>query len=292
MVQCETGDGRRASGDRTATNNQSREYVNAGIREGVKEGVQINLGQTERVLSFVAGGLLTLYGISKGKRGLPLAVLGAPLIYRGVTGYSHTGAFLGTTPEDRTRAPWNRKLRLEETITINRPRGEVYAFWRDFENLPKFMKHLENVRPRGEGSYHWVARAPVGRHVSWNAEISQEVENELIAWHSVGKADVDNWGVVEFHDSAEGGTEVHVVLEYIPPGGMLGSAVARMLGDEPHSQVREDLRRFKNILETGRIEKHDGEVQVAGEPASWEEQLNVKPDRPSRKTRRSSPSVG
>ncbi|HEX5580384.1 MAG TPA: SRPBCC family protein, partial [Gemmatimonadaceae bacterium] len=155
-----------------------------------------------------------------------------------------------------------------ESVTILSPREEVYEFWRDFQNLPRFMRHLESVRVLDDRRSHWVARAPAGRTVEWEAEIVEDRPNELIAWRSVAGADVDNAGHVRFSDAPGGrGTEVTVALRYDPPAGKLGAAVAKLFHEEPGQQVEEDLRRFKQVMETGDIVVSDATVDRGPHPA-------------------------
>jgi len=152
-----------------------------------------------------------------------------------------------------------RSVRVEQSITVNRSIGEVYRFWRDLENLPRFMRHLDSVTSLGGGRSRWRAKAPAGLTVEWDAEIVEEREGERLAWRSVEESDVENEGTVRF-EMAPGarGTEVHVLLRYTPPGGAIGRGVAWLFGEEPRQQIREDLRRFKQILETGEIALSDG----------------------------------
>jgi uncharacterized membrane protein len=143
---------------------------------------------------------------------------------------------------------------VARSVTVRRPAEEVYAFWRRLENLPRFMDHLESVRAIGERHSHWRARAPAGMSVEWDAEIVIDRPNELIAWRSMPGSAVPNSGQVRFVGApGHRGTEVHVELLYSPPAGKLGVIVARLLGEEPGQQVAADLRRFKQVLETGEI---------------------------------------
>ena len=149
-------------------------------------------------------------------------------------------------------------IEARATITVDKALEEVYWFWHDFENLPRFMAHLESVRVTGEGRSHWRAKGPAGRAVEWDAEIVEERPDELIAWRSLAGADVDNSGYVRFTPAPGGrGTEVRVELRYAPPGGSAGAAVAKLLGSEPGQQVLDDLRRFKQVLETGEVVRSD-----------------------------------
>jgi uncharacterized membrane protein len=150
-------------------------------------------------------------------------------------------------------------MELTATTTIRKPASEVYAFWRDLENLPTFMAHLEEVRATGDRTSHWSADAPFGKNVAWDAEIIDEVPDEKIAWRSAGNADVPNAGTVRFEAAPDGvSTEVHVVLVYDIPGGKVGKAVAKYFGEEPHQQLDDDLRRLKQVLETGEVVRSDG----------------------------------
>jgi uncharacterized membrane protein len=150
-------------------------------------------------------------------------------------------------------------MELTATTTIRKPASEVYAFWRDLENLPTFMAHLEQVRATGERTSHWAASAPFGSDVEWDAEIIDETPGEKIAWRSTGDADVPNAGTVRFVPAPDGvSTEVHVVLVYDLPGGKVGKAVAKYFGEEPHQQLDDDLRRLKQVLETGEVVRSDG----------------------------------
>ncbi|MEV7969547.1 SRPBCC family protein [Sphaerisporangium sp. NPDC088356] len=150
-------------------------------------------------------------------------------------------------------------MSLHAAITVYRPRQEVYDFWHDFENLPRFMAHLESVETIGGGYSHWRASAPAGRCIEWDAEIVEDRPGELIAWRSTESAAVRNRGSVSFTDAPGGrGTEVRVEIEYDPPGGKVGLAFARLLGEHPEQQVRDDLRRFKQVMETGEVVRSEG----------------------------------
>jgi uncharacterized membrane protein len=149
-------------------------------------------------------------------------------------------------------------LTLHAAITVKRPRQEVYAFWRDMENLPRFMIHVESVRMLDQRRSHWAARGPAGKAVEWDAQIIDDRPGEIIAWRSISGA-LTNSGSVRFVDAPGGrGTEVHVEVRYEPPGGLVGAAVARLLGEHPDQQIRDDLRRFKQVMETGEVVRSEG----------------------------------
>ena len=167
-----------------------------------------------------------------------------------------------------TAADAKEGIRVRKSITVNRPADEVYAFWRNFENLPRFMDHLESVQVTGEGRSHWKAKAPAGTTVEWDADTTEDRPNELIAWRSVEGADVSNAGVVRFVRAAGGrGTEVHVDLRYEPPAGKVGQLVAKLFGEEPSQQVNGDLRRFKQVLEIGEVVYSDASIAGGLRPA-------------------------
>ena len=159
-------------------------------------------------------------------------------------------------------------IRTKRSITVRQPVEEVYAFWRDFENLPRFMRHLESVTVTGENRSHWVAKAPAGKRVEWDAKTVEDRENELISWRSLPDSDVYNAGTVRFQPAPGGrGTEVRVELEYDPPFGKLGSKVAMLFREEPGQQVQDDLRHLKQVLETGEIVVSDATKQRGMHPA-------------------------
>jgi uncharacterized membrane protein len=153
------------------------------------------------------------------------------------------------------------------SITINRSPEEVYRFWHDFGNLPRFMHHLEAVQVTGTLTSHWVAKAPFGREVEWDAEIVEDRPGELIAWRSIEGSEIPNSGSVRFSPAPNGrGTEVSVTIQYEPPAGKAGALLARMLGEEPHVQLRDDLRRLKQVLETGDVVVSEGSPKGTGVP--------------------------
>ncbi len=165
-------------------------------------------------------------------------------------------------------------VHVVESITINRPRNEVYGFWHNFENLPRFMAHLESVQVLDNNRSRWKAKAPAGTSVEWEAETLEDRPNELISWRSLPDAGVPNSGTVRFKDApGNRGTEVHVELRYQPPGGKIGALVAKLFGEEPQQQVKGDLRRFKQVMETGEIVHSDASIHTGPYPAQPPESL-------------------
>ncbi|MGI5521105.1 SRPBCC family protein [Micromonospora sp. CA-259024] len=159
----------------------------------------------------------------------------------------------------RARRARARVIRIDIAVTVNRSPAEAYRFWRDVENLPRFMAHLESVRAEDLRRSHWIARGPAGHRVEWDAEIIDDRPNTSITWRSVPGTQVPNAGQVRFVPApGDRGTEVRVELRYAPPAGALGRAVAKLFGEEPAQQVRDDLRRFKQVLETGEVVRSEG----------------------------------
>ena len=143
---------------------------------------------------------------------------------------------------------------VKKSVVINKSPEELYRFWRNFENLPRFMNHIESVKVLDDKRSHWVAKAPLGTNVKWDAEIIKDEEGKAIVWKSLEGADVDNTGSVSFSPTDNGsGTEVKVTMKYEPPGGAVGAIVAKLFGENPEQQLEEDLNRFKQVMETGTI---------------------------------------
>lgn len=242
----------------------------------------VNITQAERVVSLVGGGLIAAMGLKKRTPGgIALALLGGDLLRRGITGHCYVYEAIGirTAPKgqgaETTSVPYELGVRVDKAVTVNRPRAEVFRFWRELSNLPRFMTHLDSVQETDGNRSHWIVKAPAGRKVEWDAVIHNEIENELIAWRSLPGADVDNAGSVWFKDAPGGrGTEVKVELQYNPPAGALGAAAAKLWGEEPSQQIEDDLHRLKQIMEAGEIPTVDG--QPAGRSDKEANQAGVR----------------
>jgi uncharacterized membrane protein len=151
-------------------------------------------------------------------------------------------------------------VEVRESVTVNKSADELYRYWRELTNLPQIMRHLEAVEAQGGNRSHWVAKAPLGTKVAWDAEITEDVPGSRIAWRSLQGSQIPNEGSVAFRAAPGGrGTEVHVHLKYQPPLGPLGATVAKLFGEEPSQQISEDLRRFKQRMETGEIATTHGQ---------------------------------
>jgi uncharacterized membrane protein len=241
----------------------------------------INVGKPERVVSMLSGGALALLGLQRrGLGGLSLALLGAELVRRGATGHCRLYDAMGmsTATDDGTPAPRargelvsdaatvdaRRSIKIERSITIDKPRDAVYEIWRDFAGLASYFPDLESVTTLGNGRSHWVAIAPGGKRVEWDSELVNVIPGELIAWKTVGDSDISHAGSVHFKDAPGGrGTEMRVEVDYEPPGGRLGALLTKFAGvfhQSPDAKIREDLRRFKMQLETGEVATTEGQV--------------------------------
>jgi uncharacterized membrane protein len=218
-----------------------------------------NVGDPERWLSVVAGAAIAAYGLTRRSiSGLLIAGAGGALLWRGATGqcpiYQSLGISTAGLNGDKSHVsvPYGKGIRVEKSVTINRSPDELYRFWRNFENLPRFMSHLESVTVLDDKRSHWVATGPAGSDVEWDAEIINEIPNELIGWRSVDGSEIRNAGSVHFKPATGGrGTEVHVILRYDPPGGVIGAAISKLFGEDPAHQVQEDLRALKQLIEAG-----------------------------------------
>lgn len=223
-----------------------------------------NVGETERWASAAIGAGLLLAGLARRDRGGAMAaVAGGALLVRGASGHCPVNSAIGRNSahaNTREALGGERGIHVKESITIGKPVDELYRFWRNLENLPRFMEHLESVRVTGQDRSHWIAKAPAGRRVEWDAEIINEVENQVIGWRSLPGSTVASAGSVNFDDAGEDrGTRLTVHLQYDPPAGKLGAWVAKMFGEEPSQQVREDLRRLKRLLEAGEVPTIEGQ---------------------------------
>jgi len=147
-----------------------------------------------------------------------------------------------------------RAVRVRRSVTVNRAVDELYRFWRDLSNVPTFMERIDSVRVTGDRRSHWIATGPLGLPFEWEAEIVEDRENQVISWQSLAGSEIDSGGAVKFRPAPGArGTEVTLELEYTPPGRELTAQLLKLMGQAPAQQLREDLRRFKELMETGQI---------------------------------------
>lgn len=233
---------------------------------------RVNVGSAERWASCLTGGVLAWYGLRRpfhapwSKVALGLGGLG--LIYRGVSGQCQTYRLLGIStarsPSPARGVEARHGCKVTKSITIQRPAGELYRWWRQLDQLPRAMAHVVSVSPIDERHSHWTARGPLGATIEWDAQIINEREPEIIAWRSLPGSQVDTAGSIHFKTlPAERGTEVTVSLKYDPPGGKLTTAVAEFLGAGLEQRVQQDLRRWKQLVETGEIATIEGQPHGA-----------------------------
>jgi uncharacterized membrane protein len=218
-----------------------------------------NVGALDRVISAFAGVGLVAYSLVTAIRSpwrAALALAGAPLLARAVRGRSRLYDLIGvssvhTRPPQRGVEPELSKY-VEASETIQVEPQDLYDFWKQFDNLPRFMLHLQRVEPLPGGGWRWVAAAPAGADVEWEADVTQDIPGRLIAWRSRPGSQIANEGFVEFAQAPEGrGTELRVRLMYEPPAGQLGVLIARLFGEEPKQQIVDDLMRLKKLIESG-----------------------------------------
>lgn len=204
-------------------------------------GEAVNVGGAERLISALLGGFLALKAAKKG--GLLRTLASGYLVYRGATGHCGVYKAAGINTAE------GRGIRLDETVTVNAPVSEVYSFWRNLENLPEFMEHLEQVKVIDSRRSHWVAAVPGGIRIEWDAEIVGERENEYIAWRSLPYSDIDTRGSVEFSEApGHRGTVIRVIMQYDLPGIGVG-AVTRLLEHVTFRQLRGELLKFKELMD-------------------------------------------
>jgi uncharacterized membrane protein len=218
----------------------------------------VNVADVERWASALGGAAITACGIrylkEKPLAGALIAAAGTAFIYRGATGHCPIYASAGINTangrtDTRSALSGNRGVNVEAVVSINRPAYELFRYWRNFELLPTFMDHLVSVRQLDQDRSHWVAKAPAGRTVEWDADIINEIPGELIAWRTRDNADVVSAGSVTFKAAPGRGTDVRVRLQYHPPAGRFGSTIAWMFGEEPSQTIQADLQRFKSLME-------------------------------------------
>jgi uncharacterized membrane protein len=246
--------------------NQSRQGQTAS-RYSLNSSVgEINVGNVERAASFAGGIAMMALGVQRRSlASIPLALLGGALIYRGASGHCSVYSAMDINTATKKLADRHTEtVEISRKLTIDKPKSEVYAFWRKLENLPRFMHHLEEVKQIDERRSHWVAVAPahMGR-ISWDAVIVDEKENERLSWRSISDAMIENSGEVIFRDAPDGyGTELQVQIRYSPPAGAAGGAIMRLFNPVFSSLISEDVQRFKQVMETGKLSSSDGQAKT------------------------------
>jgi len=238
----------------------------------------MNVGETERIVSMVGGAALLLYAVNRGSwPGLVAGVAGADLLYRGITGYCviydkmgmstayeqpTTGRLIaGRTANHKSSGAQSATgIHVHKAVTVNRPIEEVYDYWQNLDNLPNFMHHVQSVQRQGQSHSHWVVNVSPKLTLEWDAETTEARKNEVIGWRSLPGTTVENQGEVRFKPApGQRGTEVHVTIAYQPPGGIIGETFARFIKGITEQQIKEDIRRFKHVLEAGEFPTIEGQ---------------------------------
>jgi uncharacterized membrane protein len=235
-------------------------------RHSTLSGKHVNVGDQERIISLAAGSILALLGVRRRDlSGLLIAAVGGGLVWRGATGHSMVYDVLDVDTANshaKHQLMAERGAHVTQSLIVDKPAPELYAYWRNFENLPRIMSHLESVQVLEDGRSRWVARPPgvsFGR-VEWDAEITDEQPNQRIAWRSLPNSDVVHQGSVKFVPApGDRGTVVHVVMDYLPPAGPIGQLVKKLLSKALSRDIREDLRNFKRLMEVGEIPTIEGQ---------------------------------
>lgn len=220
----------------------------------------------ERIMVGAGGAALVYRGLKRGDwLGVVAAAAGSGLLVLSAMGRNPLARAAGLHIVETRHG--GRRIEVVKSVTIDRPAADLYSYWRDFRNLPAIMPHLRSVDVLSDQRSHWVADAPAGLTVAWDAEIVNENPGTLIAWQSCEGSAIANWGVVRFIQAAGGrGTQVKVELEYQSPAGATGAILAKLFEEEPSHQVHEGLRRFKQLMETGEV------ITVEGQPRGPERQ--------------------
>ncbi len=224
--------------------------MNTNSSTGAK--LSVNVGKLERVASILAGSALMFKGFQneEKKSGIAMLIAGGYLMFRGATGHCAGYAVAGK----RKLPDTVKNINIMTKLTVNRPRQEVYDFWRTLSNLPLFMEHLEKVDVIDDSRSHWVAKVPghLGK-IEWDAEVVKEIDGELLGWNSLPHASVNNAGKVEFRDADENGTEITVLITYRAPFGDVGEGIASMLNPVFKKMITKDVKNFKRYIEAGDI---------------------------------------
>lgn len=214
---------------------------------------RVNVSPSERFISVFAGAGLLFNALSKAKKNIPESLFAGYLLYRGASGHCIAYNALGKTKPDNK----SRNVNIQIILTVNKPRQEVYDFWRQLENLPLFMEHLKRVQNLTEDVSEWEACIPGGMwHIRWRSKIVKEIPYELLGWHSLPGSSIENTGKIEFKDAIGGGTKIHAVISYHAPFGIPGEGTARIFNPYFSEMVRQDIKNFKTFIEAER--KRDG----------------------------------
>jgi uncharacterized membrane protein len=232
---------------------------------------QTNVGDAERKVSVASGAILAGLGIAhRSLSGILVAAVGGFLVYRGASGHCPVYQAMDIDTTEGEASSESHGIQVNHAFLVNKSPEELYQYWRKLENLPRIMSHLREVQVVDAKRSHWIANAPIiaGGKVEWDADITRDEPNSVIAWRSTPDSAIETRGEVRFVKAlGDRGTEVHVYMEYSPPGGRVGHFVAKLFGEAPTKTIREDLRKFKQTMEIGEISTISG--QPRGTCAGW-----------------------
>lgn len=259
---------------------RSRPRVERGLQEHTyppnRRAEPEGMDDLQRWVSGLSGGAILWYGMrQRGMSRWPLALLGAGLLYQSFSGDN----LLDRIPvaqeipvvKQLTSAPTS--LRIRKSLTINKPAEELYNYWRNLENLPNFMKHVKSVKDLGDGRSHWVVEVLNNMELEWDARITEDRPNEMIAWETLPEATIQNKGYVKFIPTPRG-TEVSVSIEYDPPAAMLGQFAGGAVKFIAEQQIKEEIRAFKRLMETGELPTTKG--QPAARKEAWQQKAQLR----------------
>ena len=226
---------------------------NPSLHEQRMELMQENWSPTARLLVGIASGLLAVYGRARsGLIGTVLTLVGLGTLAR-VIANVQLKRLIGADGVPGV-------VEIQKAINVNTPVEQVYEFWTHFENFPRFMAHVKEIRDQGNGHSHWVVAGPAGTPVEFDAMITKQLPNQVIAWKSLPEQTVQSAGLVRFDPNPDGGTRITVQMSYNPPAGALGHAVASLFGVDPKRAMDEDLARLKTLLEVGKTSADGKEI--------------------------------
>lgn len=248
---------------RDTTGTDPNRYANFSVEDAEKSthapstcnslipGVEANVGTIERILMVAAGGYLLYNGLSGKNKSVAQSIAGGTMLARGISGYCPVYDAVGKGGKMKSS-----NVNIRTSVSINKPVNEVYDFWRNLENLPKFMQHLETVAEKDKVTSHWTATGPGGvGKLSWDAHILMDERGKMLSWHSLPDSTVDNAGKVVFKDNGYGGTDLDVTISYHAPLGVAGEVAAKLLNPFFEKMVKSDIQSLKTYMEMGENQK-------------------------------------
>lgn len=262
-IPIDNSDKKRNFSKRDSSGTDPNRYANFSMEDGILimqnpkvtrslvPGLEANISSIERIIMVATGSYLLYSGLSGNKKNIMQSITGSALLLRGIAGYCPAYDAMGKGGKMKST-----NVNIRTCITIDKPVEEVYRFWRNLENLPKFMQHLDAVVEKDKVTSHWTASGPGGiGKISWEAHILMDEKGKMLSWHSLPDSKIDNSGKVLFNDNGMGGTELNVAISYHAPLGIAGEAAAKLLNPFFERMVKSDIESLKTYLEIGSMEK-------------------------------------